>query len=738
MVPMSIKVLVFESDSAFAGELRSELGNLGCAVRVVDDGNVGLQQAQAERPDLILLSIELPRMNGFSVCNKLKKDAELKDVPLIIMSSESSEETFEQHKKLRTRAEAYVHKPIAFGELLAQIELFVALSANTPSGLSSTGDVGAEDDDSIVIDDDESDAPVDQERAPDSGRTAMFHVPTMPRPSHHVDPDVDAFADDAFGRLQSGGDPAPEVARPTQTRPPPPQRVPTGTRPPPPNGADAQAKAEELDRVKAELQAAAEARDLATSRARDLEKQLNAAQGEVVRVREEAVAEAERLTHDLEEARSRPPPVVAVKGASVAPKAVGGVSSREFLDLRETLSKKDKEILALKQQLTTKDREIFEVRDRSLAHEARASELDDRILAKDRELAEAGDKAEELGGQLDSTTKGFSDARTALDELEKVHEELRAKRDQENVTHEAATAASTADRQEAEKALRDEHAAAIAKAEAAHKSEIDAAMAAREEAATAHATAIDEATQAHAAATTELMASSSEAMAAAVAAHTAATEAATQAHSAAMAEATSMHAAAMAEATQAQTAAMENAVREHATAMADATTRHEEALSTQKTEADAAKAAAIAARESELKAETDAKLASLHRSQQDEVQRLRTEAEAKQSTLEGELAVAKSRGQDLEKQVTELTGVRATLEGQLGSAASKGLALDEELRTLRGELEVTRKDLARESSRATRAVAKWDADKMSLERAKDALAVALSQLDEAEARQLTD
>ena len=74
MVPMSIKVLVFESDSAFAGELRNELGNLGCAVRVVDDGNVGLQQAQAERPDLILLSIELPRMNGFSVCNKLKKD----------------------------------------------------------------------------------------------------------------------------------------------------------------------------------------------------------------------------------------------------------------------------------------------------------------------------------------------------------------------------------------------------------------------------------------------------------------------------------------------------------------------------------------------------------------------------------------------------------------------------------------------------------------------------------------
>src|SRR4029079_2312353 len=126
------KVLVFESDSSFAGELRSELGRLGCTVQVVDDGNVGLQVATADRPDLILLSIQLPRMNGFSVCNKLKKDAQLKDVPLVIMSSESSEETFEQHRKLRTRAEDYIHKPIAFGELLEHLRPFVSLGPVEP------------------------------------------------------------------------------------------------------------------------------------------------------------------------------------------------------------------------------------------------------------------------------------------------------------------------------------------------------------------------------------------------------------------------------------------------------------------------------------------------------------------------------------------------------------------------------------------------------------------------------
>src|SRR6187431_3845567 len=122
---MPIKILVFESDESFAEQLRTGFAALGCQTTVVDDANLGLQTASRERPDLILLSIELPRMNGFSVCNKLKKDAQLKDVPLVIMSSESSEETFEQHRKLRTRAEDYVHKPIAFGDLLQHIREFV-------------------------------------------------------------------------------------------------------------------------------------------------------------------------------------------------------------------------------------------------------------------------------------------------------------------------------------------------------------------------------------------------------------------------------------------------------------------------------------------------------------------------------------------------------------------------------------------------------------------------------------
>src|SRR2546425_1806305 len=179
---MSTKVLVFESDPAFAGELRTELGRLGLIAQVVDDGYAGLMAAASDKPDLILLSIELPRMNGFSVCNKLKKDPALKDVPLIIMSSESSDDTFEQHRKLRTRAEDYVHKPIAFGELLEHMRPYVALENGT--GPASTDDSG------IIIDD--SDLTLDGE---------VNGAPAAQATPEQVDAEVETVANLAFDRL---------------------------------------------------------------------------------------------------------------------------------------------------------------------------------------------------------------------------------------------------------------------------------------------------------------------------------------------------------------------------------------------------------------------------------------------------------------------------------------------------------------------------------------------------------
>ncbi len=125
---MAQRILAFESDPSFSELLEEGFAGRGVALDIVADGSAGLERAAEERPDLILLSIELPSMNGFLVCKKLKKNAELKDVPLIILSSDANaEEIFEQHRKLRTRAEDYLRKPIAFDELLERVRAYVAV-----------------------------------------------------------------------------------------------------------------------------------------------------------------------------------------------------------------------------------------------------------------------------------------------------------------------------------------------------------------------------------------------------------------------------------------------------------------------------------------------------------------------------------------------------------------------------------------------------------------------------------
>ena len=372
---MSTKVLVFESDAAFAAELRSELAKLGCTTNVVDDGNAGLQQAASDKPDLILLSIELPRMNGFSVCNKLKKDAKLKEVPLIIMSSESSDETFDQHRKLRTRAEDYVHKPIAFGELLQHINQFVKLGE---AGTNADG---------IVIDDelplDSMDLEEEGAEVVEEGATTRSAPPPPRRPSeapklHGVDADIDAFIEGGFGKISGGGPangaPAAEAKRKSSM--PPPMAAPD------------------------------------TGRIAELEKDLLAAREEAAKLRADfdsrIEAEQQKMERELEELKSK----LAAAGSK------GGVSSREFLDLREALNKKDKEILLLKESLSRKDKEIVEARDKTLTFERSKADLEDKIIGVERELEEAREKAEALSRDKDQAKKLAEDVKARLNKTQ--------------------------------------------------------------------------------------------------------------------------------------------------------------------------------------------------------------------------------------------------------------------------------------------------------------------------------
>ena len=123
---MATRIFLFESETEkpFIDELVQGFARHGVTVEVSSDGNGGVDLAAANKPDLIMLSVEGLSVNGFLVCKKIKKTPAIAEVPLIILSSDANaDEIFEQHKKLRTRAEDYLKKPIGFDDLLSLIHI---------------------------------------------------------------------------------------------------------------------------------------------------------------------------------------------------------------------------------------------------------------------------------------------------------------------------------------------------------------------------------------------------------------------------------------------------------------------------------------------------------------------------------------------------------------------------------------------------------------------------------------
>jgi len=124
---MPSTILFIENDAAFARDTSEALEKRGFAVRLTGDGKEGLDLARDLNPAAIVLCVELPKMSGYSICQKLKKDEALKAIPLILTSAEATAETFEQHRKLKARAEEYLLKPYEPAALVEKLGALVGL-----------------------------------------------------------------------------------------------------------------------------------------------------------------------------------------------------------------------------------------------------------------------------------------------------------------------------------------------------------------------------------------------------------------------------------------------------------------------------------------------------------------------------------------------------------------------------------------------------------------------------------
>ena len=89
-------------------------------------GNEGLEKAASEKPDVIILDIVMPGMDGFEVCEKLKKDALLKYIPIIILTAAKTDKA-SKIKMLNLGADAFLYKPVDESELIAQISAMIRL-----------------------------------------------------------------------------------------------------------------------------------------------------------------------------------------------------------------------------------------------------------------------------------------------------------------------------------------------------------------------------------------------------------------------------------------------------------------------------------------------------------------------------------------------------------------------------------------------------------------------------------
>jgi len=114
---MAISVLVVEDDKHIADLLQLYLEKEGFAVTVADDGGKGLEKFRAIRPDLVLLDVMMPVMDGYALCRTIRAESK---TPIIMLTAKT--ETDDKVTGLKAGADDYITKPFEMKEVLARIE----------------------------------------------------------------------------------------------------------------------------------------------------------------------------------------------------------------------------------------------------------------------------------------------------------------------------------------------------------------------------------------------------------------------------------------------------------------------------------------------------------------------------------------------------------------------------------------------------------------------------------------
>ena len=117
---MSAHIFVVEDEKPIQTLLRYNLEKEGFKVSSSENGEEALSLIKEKKPDLILLDWMLPDLSGIKICQYLKHDKKVQDIPIIMLTAKGEEE--DKVKGLESGAEDYLTKPFSFPELLARIK----------------------------------------------------------------------------------------------------------------------------------------------------------------------------------------------------------------------------------------------------------------------------------------------------------------------------------------------------------------------------------------------------------------------------------------------------------------------------------------------------------------------------------------------------------------------------------------------------------------------------------------
>lgn len=118
------RILIVDDSATIVASLGTILKSAGCKISDAADAETGIEAARLDPPDLVFLDIVLPGMNGFAALRQIRRDATIRDTPVIMISG--NEQATEQFYAKRIGADDFMKKPFSRHEVFARLEMLVA------------------------------------------------------------------------------------------------------------------------------------------------------------------------------------------------------------------------------------------------------------------------------------------------------------------------------------------------------------------------------------------------------------------------------------------------------------------------------------------------------------------------------------------------------------------------------------------------------------------------------------